>query len=83
MKLFMDNVPTLAIQAPIIRKIPDMLSPSAISSQMGKDIISKIAGESEEKVRHREETLTRLKKLENGARICRQYAVRPSSRKLS
>jgi hypothetical protein len=81
MKLFMDNVPTLAIQAPIVRKIPEMLSPTAVSTQMNADIISKIAGESEEKVRDREETLSRLEKLKKGAQICREYAVRPRSGK--
>jgi hypothetical protein len=83
MKLFMDNVPTLAIQAPIIRKIPEMLSPTAVSTLMNTDLVTKIAGESEEKVRDREETLQRLKKLEMGAQICKEYVLRPSSGKLA
>jgi len=80
MNLFMDNVPTLAIQAPIVRKLPTMLSPVAVS-KMDVEIVQKIAGESEEKVREREETLRRLGKLEAGARICKEYALRPSSSK--
>lgn len=76
MKLFMDNVPTLAIQAPIVRRIPDMLSPKVVST-MDKNIIKKIAGESGEKALLREETVSRLAKLEKGAQICREYALRP------
>lgn len=81
MNLFMDNVPTLAIQAPIVRKLPTMLSPVAIS-KMDVETIKKIAGESEKKVRDREETLRELENLEAGARICKEYALRPSSSKL-
>ena len=76
MNLFMDNVPTLAIQAPIVRKLPTMLSPVAVS-KMDVEVIKKIAGESEEKVRKREETLRKLEKLETGARICKEYAYAP------
>jgi hypothetical protein len=82
MKLFMDNVPTLAIQTPIVRKIPEMLSPTAVSTRMDTDTIRKIAGESEEKIRDREESSRRLTILEDGARICREYAIRPRSGKL-
>ncbi len=82
MKLFMDNVPTLAIRAPIVKKIPDMLSPKAVANLMDEDLIAKIAGESEDKASQRQETLRTLEKLEKGARICRDYALRPSSSKL-
>jgi TPR repeat protein len=43
----MDNVPTLAIQLPIVQKIPEMLSPTCVC-QMSKEDIRKIAGESNE-----------------------------------
>jgi len=76
----MDNVPTLAIQAPIVRKLPTMLSPVAVS-KMDVEVIKKIAGESEKKVDERDETLRRLEKLQNGARICKEYALRRSSSK--
>jgi hypothetical protein len=48
----MDNVPTLAIQAPIVRKLLEMLSPVTISTQMSLDIVTKIVGESQEMVRN-------------------------------
>ncbi|KFY95134.1 hypothetical protein V500_02918 [Pseudogymnoascus sp. VKM F-4518 (FW-2643)] len=76
MKLFMDNVPTLAIQAPIVRKLDEILCPTTVF-RMPPDLVTKIAGESEEKVQKREEILSRLSTLEAGAQICRQYAMRP------
>jgi hypothetical protein len=80
MSLFMDNVPTLAVQAPIVRKLPTMLSPVAVS-KMDVEVIKKIAGESEGKVLEREETLRTLEQLQDGARICKEYALRRSSGK--
>ncbi|MCJ1251700.1 hypothetical protein MMC30_008935 [Trapelia coarctata] len=77
MRLFMDNVPSLAIQAPIILEVPSMLSPTAVSSMTG-DIIARLAGESEEKRTCREELERRKETLENGARMCKQYAMRPT-----
>ena len=44
MKLFMDNVPNLAIQIPIVREIPDMFCVNAVRS-MKADLIIQIAGD--------------------------------------
>ncbi|KFX88815.1 hypothetical protein O988_08880 [Pseudogymnoascus sp. VKM F-3808] len=76
MKLFMDNVPTLAIQAPIIRKLDEVLCPTTVF-RMPPELVTKIAGESDEKMQEREEVLSKLNTLEAGAQICRQYAMRP------
>ncbi|KAL2062905.1 hypothetical protein VTL71DRAFT_5977 [Oculimacula yallundae] len=76
MNLFTDNVPTLAIQSPIIREVPKTFCPTAVY-MMGSDVVTKIAGESEEKMMERDTILRRLGTLENGARICKQYAKRP------
>jgi hypothetical protein len=81
MKLFMDNVPTLAIQGHIVRQVPTMFQPSDVN-KMSDELVAKIAGESEEKTRFREETLMRLTKLEEGARICKQNIPRSRHRKL-
>jgi len=78
MNLFTDNVPTLAIQAPIIREVPKILCPTAVMS-MDADMVKHIAGETEEKILERSAILRRLSILEKGARICRQYAKRPQS----
>ncbi|KFY42057.1 hypothetical protein V494_02635 [Pseudogymnoascus sp. VKM F-4513 (FW-928)] len=78
MKLFMDNVPTLAIQAPIVRKLDEVLCPTTVF-RMPLELVTKIAGESEEKMQERNEILSKLSTLEAGAQICRQYAMRPQS----
>jgi hypothetical protein len=76
MNLFTDNVPTLAIQAPIIREVPKIFCPTAVFS-MDADIIKRIAAETEEKVSERNTILRRLEILENGALICKLWAKRP------
>ncbi|OBT89992.1 hypothetical protein VE02_01614 [Pseudogymnoascus sp. 03VT05] len=76
MKLFMDNVPTLAIQAPIVRNLDEVLCPTTVF-RMSPELVMKIAGESEEKMQEREEIISKLSTLEAGAQICRQYAMRP------
>lgn len=72
----MDNVPTLAIQAPIVRKLDEALCPTTVF-RMSPELVTKIAGESEEKMHEREEILSKLSILEAGAQICKQYAMRP------
>ena len=74
--LFTDNVPTLAIQSPIIRGIPNMFCPTAVY-MMETEVVTRIAGESEEKTMERDAILRRMETLEKGARICKQYAKRP------
>jgi hypothetical protein len=82
MNLFTDNVPTLVVQAQIIREVPNILCPTAVFS-MDADIIKRIAGETQEKIDERDAILRRLTILEKGARICKQYAKRPHSCKIS
>jgi len=74
--LFTDNVPTLAVHAPIIRGAPNIFCPTAVFT-MDTETVNKIAGESEEKVREREAIQGRLATLEEGARICNKYAKHP------
>ncbi|KAG4439223.1 hypothetical protein IFR05_005314 [Cadophora sp. M221] len=76
MNLFTDNVPTLAVQAPIIRAIPETFCPTAVYS-MPAGVVHHIAGETEEKIIERDAVLRRLGTLEKGALICKQYAKRP------
>jgi hypothetical protein len=78
MNLFTDNVPTLAIQAPIIREVPKIFCPTTVFS-MDPELIKRIAGETEEKIDERDAVVRRLKVLEEGAKICKQYAKRPQS----
>jgi hypothetical protein len=82
LNLFTDNVPTLAVQAPIIREVPKIFCPTAVFS-MDTGVINRIAGETEEKVMERDSILRRLATLEKGALICKQYAKRPQHGKRS
>lgn len=78
LNLFTDNVPTLAIQAPIIKGLPKVFCPTAVFS-MDLDIVKKIAREDEGKTLEREALARRLEILQNGARICKQYEKRPQT----
>jgi len=78
LNLFTDNVPTLAIQSPIIREVPKLLCPTTAFS-MEADIIKRIAGETEEKVLEREAIERKLNVLDHGAQICKQHAKRPQT----
>lgn len=80
MNLFTDNVPTLAVQAPIIREVPKTFCPTTVYS-MDTGIVNRIAGETEEKIMERDSILRRLATLEKGALICKQYAKRPQQGK--
>jgi len=80
MNLFTDNVPTLAVQAPIIREVPNIFCPTTVYS-MDIEVVNRIAGETEEKIMERDSLLRRLATLEKGALICKQYAKRPQQSK--
>lgn len=80
MNLFTDNVPTLAIQSPIIREAPKTFCPTVVYS-MDTGVVNRIAGETEEKIMERDAILRRLATLEKGALICKQYAKRPQQGK--
>lgn len=81
MNLFTDNVPTLVVQASIIREVPKLLSPTAVDS-MNADTIRRIAGETEETIQERDAILKKLEVLKNGARICKRYAKHPQPSKI-
>ena len=78
----MDNVPSLAIQLPIVREIPNMLCPTAVF-KMSAELVMKLARESKETALHREGLLHKLETLEAGASLCKQYAVRSKNREES
>lgn len=75
MKLFVDNVPTLAVEAVIIAQVPSMFCPKSVFA-MDSELVSKVASESEEKKLYREELNRKLGTLDNGRQICKQYSAR-------
>lgn len=82
LNLFTDNVPTLAIQAPLIREVPKIFCPTAVDT-MDPSVVNRIAGETEETIMERDLILHRLATLEKGALICRRYPKRPQHGKYS
>jgi hypothetical protein len=82
LNLFTDNVPTLAIQAPLLREVPKIFCPTAVDT-MDPSVVNRIAGETEETIMERDLILHRLATLEKGALICRRYPKRPQHGKYS
>ena len=75
MAVFMDNVPSLAIRAPILQKLPDLFSAKVVR-EMPDDVVTRIASESEDRIEYRDRLDKMLATLSEGARICKQYATR-------
>jgi hypothetical protein len=78
MKLFIDNVPNLVVRAIIASRLPSMFCPKIVFA-MDHDMVSKIAAETEDKRLRRQEISNKLKALEAGNTLCKQYALRVTS----
>ncbi|KAH8678563.1 P-loop containing nucleoside triphosphate hydrolase protein [Tricladium varicosporioides] len=73
MTLFIDNVPNLVVRAIIASSLPSMFCPKSVFA-MNPDLVKKIASETEEKSLQRQEISDRLRALEAGNDLCKQYA---------
>jgi hypothetical protein len=78
MKLFIDNVPNLVVRAIIASQLTSMFCPKSVFA-MDPYIVTKIASESEDKKLQRQEISEKLKALEAGNTLCKQYAHRVTS----
>lgn len=78
MKLFIDNVPNLVVRTTIASHLASMFCPKSVFA-MDSNIVAKIASESEEKKVRRQEISEKLKALEAGNALCKQYALRVTS----
>jgi len=78
MKLFIDNVPNLVVRAIIASQLTSMFCPKSVFG-MDPDMVMKIASESEDKKLRRQEIGEKLKALEAGNTLCKQYALRVTS----
>jgi len=78
MKLFIDNVPNLVVRAIIASQLPSKFCPKSVFG-MDPDMVTKIASESEDKKLHRQEIGEKLKALEAGNTLYKQYALRVTS----
>lgn len=82
MKLFIDNVPNLVVRTTIASQLASMFSPKSVFA-MESNIVAKIASESEEKKVRRQEISEKLKALEAGNALCKQYALRVTCQSIS
>jgi hypothetical protein len=78
MKLFVDNVPNLVVRAIIASHLPSIFCPKSVFA-MDPDLVTKIASETEDKRVRRQEISDKLKALEAGNDLCKQYALRITS----
>lgn len=78
MKLFIDNVPNLVVRTVIASQLTSMFCPKSVFA-MEPDLVTKIAAESEDKKLRRQEISEKLKALEAGNILCKQYALRVTS----
>jgi hypothetical protein len=78
MKLFIDNVPNLVVRAVVTSRLPSLFCPKSVFA-MDSHLVKKIASETEENRLQRQEISQRLKALEAGHSLCKQYALRVTS----
>lgn len=78
MKLFIDNVPNLVVRTTIASQLSFMFCPKSVFA-MSSDMVTKIASESADKKIRRQEISEKLKALEAGNALCKQYALRVTS----
>ncbi|KAK3292818.1 P-loop containing nucleoside triphosphate hydrolase protein [Chaetomium fimeti] len=78
LRVFTDNVMTLALENCLISDIPNILSPEKVYD-MTDDKVTTLAAESKQIRREREELQTQLEKLRLGLAACREHRPRHSN----
>lgn len=69
----MDDVAVELVEAKLVKVLPDIFSPMTVCT-MSPDLVDRIAGESEEKLRRREELERQLDVLGKGSEFCKRFA---------
>lgn len=69
----MDDVAVELVEAKLVKVLPDIFSPMTVCT-MSHDLVHRIAGESEEKLRRREELERQLDVLDKGSEFCKRFA---------
>lgn len=69
----MDDVAVELVEAKLVKVLPDIFSPMTVCI-MSPDLVDRIAGESEEKLRRREELERQLDSLGKGSEFCKRFA---------
>ena len=75
MKTFVDNIAIQVIEASIVHDLANVFNPIAVA-QMGSELISQIATESQENQTQREMLERKLRILEEGLNTCKRHAGR-------
>lgn len=78
MKLFIDNVPNLVVRAIVASHLQSLFCPKSVFA-MDPDLVKKIASQTEDNRLKRQEISVKLKALEAGNNLCKQYAFRVAS----
>jgi hypothetical protein len=74
LKRFIDDIAVEVIEAELLLKCEDIFSPLAVAS-MDTEIVTAIAGESEEDRTLRQELNKQLEVLRNGLKTCKRFAL--------
>ena len=72
MKRFIDNVASEVIEAKLISPLSDIFTPVAVST-MSADLVTSMAGESEESRAQREQLVKQLDVLTKGSDTCKRF----------
>ena len=73
-KRFVDDVAVEAVEKDIVAKLSDIISPIRVTS-LASDVVTDIAGESEESRAERSQLETQLGVLVQGLETCRRFMV--------
>ena len=74
MKLFIDNVPNLVTEVAIVAPLPELFQPRDVLQMSEKDLLA-ITAESKDTKARREELISELAVLLDGAKTCKEYAT--------
>ncbi|KAJ0117159.1 Interferon-induced GTP-binding protein Mx [Diaporthe amygdali] len=72
LKRFMDDVAIELVEAKLVQVLPDIFSPMTVWS-MSPDVVGRIAGESDEKLRRREQLEKQIEVLGKGSVSCKRF----------
>ncbi|KAK3374524.1 hypothetical protein B0T24DRAFT_626798 [Lasiosphaeria ovina] len=78
LRTFVDNVMILALENCLVSEIPDILTADKVHD-MSDEVVLKLASESAQVLREREELETQLGKLQKGLRACQVHRPRVSA----
>lgn len=73
LKRFTDDVAVELVEAKLLKALPEIFSPMTVCN-MPTDLVGRIAGESDENLRRREQLEKQHDVLSKGSEICKRFA---------